>query len=106
MTTAAPDSTGWVLAAGAIVAVNEAIFIPAETGKAPDFGSVWRIAPAAAGLAVGFALLGRALPGFASGLAKLLVVAVLVFPVGNAPTPLENAAAIVSKTSGKLGRKP
>lgn len=92
------ESTGWVLAAGGIVAVNEAVFVPAETGKAPDFGSVWRLLPATALLAVGLAGLERATPQFAAGVAKLLVLAVLVFPVGNAPTPLQNAAALVSGT--------
>ncbi|HEY1622124.1 MAG TPA: hypothetical protein VGG25_31190 [Streptosporangiaceae bacterium] len=87
-------STSWVLAAGGIAAANEALFVPAETGKAPDFGSVWRILPATGLLAVGLALLGQAVPGFATGIAKLLVVGVLVFPVGNAPTPLQNAAKL------------
>jgi hypothetical protein len=90
------DSTGWVLAAGGIVAVNEAIFVPAETGKAPDFSSVWKILPATALLAVGLSLLERAVPEFATGMAKLLVLAVLVFPIGNAPTPLQNAEKLVS----------
>lgn len=94
------DSTGWVLAAGAIVAVNEAVFAPIETGKAPDYGSVWRLAPATALLAVGLAGLERAMPGFATGLAKLLVIAVLVFPIGKAPTPLQNAASVV----GAIGK--
>ena len=88
------QSTGWVLAAGGIAAANEAIFVPAETGKPPDFSSVWRILPATALLALGLAGLEQAVPGFATGIARLLVVAVLVFPVGNAPTPLENAAKL------------
>jgi hypothetical protein len=98
-------STGWVLAAGAIEAVNEAVFVPAETGKAPDFTSVWKILPAAGLLAVGLAFLEKAVPEFAVGMAKLLVVAVLVFPVGNAPTPLQNAAKLVSKT-GQIAANP
>lgn len=92
------ESTGWVLAAGGIAAVNEAVFVPAETGKAPDFGSVWRLLPATALLAIGLAGLERAIPQFATGIAKLLVLGVLIFPIGNAPTPLENAAKLVSKT--------
>lgn len=94
------ESTGWILAAGGIVAVNEAVFVPAETGKLPDFTSVWRILPATALLAVGLAFLERAVPQFATGIAKLLVVGVLVFPIGNAPTPLQNASKLVS-ASGK-----
>jgi hypothetical protein len=92
------ESTGWVLAAGGIVAVNEAIFVPTETGKPPDFTSVWKVAPAAGLLAVGLALLEKAIPEFAVGMAKLLVLAVLVFPVGNAPSPLQNAATVVAGT--------
>ena len=92
------DSTGWVLAAGGIVAANEALFVPAETGKPPDFTSVWKLLPATALLAVGLAALEKAVPQFATGMAKLLVLAVLVFPIGNAPTPLQNAAKLVSAT--------
>lgn len=98
------ESTGWVLAAGAIVAVNEAAFVPAETGKPPDFASVWKILPATALLAVGLSFLERAVPEFATGIAKLLVFAVLVFPIGNAPTPLQNAATVVSGT-GKAAKE-
>jgi hypothetical protein len=93
-------SAGWVIAAGSIAAVNEAVFVPAVAGKGPDFGSVWRIVPATALLAVGMALLERAVPPFAVGLSKLLVFAVLVFPVGNAPAPVEEAAKLVT-ASGK-----
>lgn len=92
------QSTSWVLAAGGIVAVNEALFVPAETGKPPNFGSVWRLLPATGLLAIGLAGLEKAVPEFATGIAKLLVLAVLVFPVGNAPTPLQNAAKLVNKT--------
>jgi hypothetical protein len=87
---------GWTVAAGSIVAVNEAIFVPAEGGQPPDFSSVWRLVPATALLAIGLDFVDRAVPGFGSGIAKLLVFAVLVFPVGNAPTPLANAAKVVS----------
>lgn len=96
-------STSWVLAAGGIAAVNEAVFVPAETGKPPDFGSVWRLLPATAFLAIGLGALEKAVPQFATGIAKLLVLAVLVFPVGNAPTPLQNAAKLVSATGKAAG---
>lgn len=91
-------SAGWVIAAGSIAAVNEAVFVPAVAGKAPDFGPVWRIVPATALLAAGMALLERAVPAFAVGLARLLLFAVLVFPVGNAPSPVQEAAKLVTAT--------
>jgi hypothetical protein len=89
------ESTGWVLAASGIVAVNEALFIPIEEHKAPDYGSIWRLLPVTALLALGLAGLEKATPEFAVGLAKLLLLGVLIFPVGNAPTPLESASRIV-----------
>lgn len=93
-------STGWVLAAGGIVAANEVLFVPIEEHKAPDIGAVWRLMPATFLLALGLAGLEKAIPEFAVGLAKLLVLGVLVFPVGNAPTPLQSAAALVSPPKG------
>lgn len=97
------QSTGWILTAAGIVAVNEAVFVPVETGRAPDFTYLWRLAPATALLALGLAGLEKAVPEFATGIAKLLVLGVLVFPVGNAPTPLQSAARLVSK-SGQAAR--
>lgn len=96
-------SAGWVIAAGSIAAVNEALFVPLTEKKAPDFGSVWRIVPATALLAVGMSLLERAVPTFAVGLSKLLLFAVLVFPVGKAPAPLTTAATLVSATGKAAG---
>lgn len=85
------QSTGWVLAAAGIVGANEALFVPAEGGKPPDFTAVWRLIPAAGLLALALAGLETMAPEFAVGLARLLLLGVLVFPVGNAPTPLESA---------------
>lgn len=88
------ESPGWVLAAGGIVAVNEALFTPIEEGKPIDFGPIWRLAPATILLALGLAGLEKVTPTFAVGLAKLLVLGVFLFPVGNAPSVLDNATKI------------
>ena len=88
------EATGWVLAAGGIIAVNEAIFTPIEEGKPLDFGPVWRLIPATVLLALGLAGLEKEVPQFAIGLAKLLVLGVFIFPVGNAPSVLENATKL------------
>lgn len=89
------DSTGWVVAAGAIAAANEAVFAPAADGKPVPWDSVWRLVPATALLALGLAGLEQLAPQFASGLAKLLVVGVLVFPVGNAGAPIDNVNKVL-----------
>ena len=89
------ESTGWILAAGGIVAANEVLFVPTEEHKPPDIGAVWRLLPVTFLLALGMAGLEKAVPEFAVGMSKLLVLGVLVFPVGKAPTPLQSAAALV-----------
>lgn len=90
-------STGYILAAAGIVAANEAIFAPAAAGKAPltgvDFN--WRIVPATAIAAFTLAGLEQLSEPLGKGLAVLALVAVLVIPVGNAPTPVENASKML-----------
>jgi hypothetical protein len=89
-------STGPVILAGALAASNEALFSPLAGGKSADWGSVWRLVPVTAGLALGLALLEKAAPQFAVGLAWLLVGGVFVFPPGHAGSILAN----VNKTLG------
>jgi hypothetical protein len=86
---------GYVLAAGGIVAANDAVFVPLETGKAPWTEMNWRIVPATALLAGALTGLDKLAPGFGKGLAMLTLLAVLVIPFGNAGTPLENASKLV-----------
>lgn len=90
------ESTGIVLAAGGITAVNEALFAPLAGGSAATFN--WRIIPATAGLALALAALEHLAPGFAVGLAWLSLGTVLLVRFGNAPTPLENALKIMGYT--------
>lgn len=91
-------STGPVLAIGAITAANEVLFAPLAGSGHVHFN--WRIVPAVAGLALGLAALERIAPDFAVGLAWLGVLTVLVVPVGNAPTPVENANRLLGFTKG------
>jgi hypothetical protein len=88
-------STGPVLAAGAIAAVNEALLGPLASGKPADFGAVFRLIPVTAGLAIGLALLERAVPGFATGLAWLLVAGVVLFPPGHQASVIANASKLL-----------
>lgn len=86
-------STGLVLAAGGIALANEAVFAPAERGTPPAIN--WRIVPATVILAVTLAGLEQLAPGFARGLAGLVVLTVLLVPVGNAGTPLDNLTKMI-----------
>jgi hypothetical protein len=91
-------STGPVLAAGAIVFVNEAVLAPAA-GQGPATWN-WRVIPAVAALALALDGLEHIAPGFAKGLAWLTLATALIVPVGNAPTPFATA----SKALGFTGK--
>ena len=89
------SAVGLVLAAGGIAAVNEAVFVPVSQGK--DFSTsirsdtnLWRIIPATAILAIVLNGLEHVSEPLGKGLAALVLMAVLIVPVGNAPTPLQN----------------
>lgn len=94
------SAAGIVLAAGGIAAANEAIFVPISKGR--DFATsiktdsnLWRLVPATAILALTLTGLEKVSEPLGKGLAGLILLAVLILPVGNAPTPLENAAKMV-----------
>jgi hypothetical protein len=93
------ESTGIVLAVGAVTAANELVFAPLD-GQKIRFN--WRLVPATAGLALALGLLEHLSRPFAVGLAWLSLLAVLTVRFGNAPTPLENAVQIM----GYGGKKP
>lgn len=90
-------STGYILAAGAIVAANEAIFAPVAEGKQPltSVNFNWRIIPATAVAAFTLAGLEQISEPLGKGLAILALLTVLITPIGNAPTPLENATKML-----------
>lgn len=107
-------STGFVLAAGGVAAANEVFFAPlASTGnpstKAIDAAESfnWRLIPATLILAGLLAGIEKVAPDFAVGLGGLVLLSVLVIPVGNAPTPLENIASVTTAGSTFVtGGKP
>lgn len=92
-------AAGFVLAAGAIALANDAIFAPVEAGKTPlsDLGANWRIIPATGILAVLLTGVESVSPKFGAGLGMLVLLSVLVIPFGNAGTPLESLANLVSQ---------
>jgi hypothetical protein len=86
------SSTGYVLTAGFVAASNDMFFGP----KGVDLTNVnWRIVPATGIMALMLAGIGTVSPEFATGLGALVLLSVLIVPVGNAPTPLENLAKFV-----------
>jgi hypothetical protein len=90
------SAAGLVLAAGGIAAANEAIFVPISEHKSLGASvitdtNIWRIVPATAILAIVLNGLEKLSEPLGKGLAGLVLLAVLIIPVGNAPTPIENA---------------
>jgi hypothetical protein len=95
-------AAGFVVAAGAIVLANEAIFVPIDQGGSPLKNINWRIVPATAILALMLTGIEKLAPEFGAALGGLVLVSVLVLPVGNAPTPLENLATLTTSGSKKV----
>lgn len=86
------ESTGFVLAAAGIAAANEAIFAPAAQHKPLWVDFNWRIIPATAIAAIACAGLEQLSEPLGKGLAVLALLAVLMIPVGNAPSPIDNVS--------------
>lgn len=89
------SSTGYILAAAGIAAANEAIFAPAATGQPLWVNFNWRIVPATALAAITLAGLEQVSEPLGKGLAMLALLSVLIVPVGNAPTPVQNASKLL-----------
>jgi hypothetical protein len=89
------ESTGYVLAAAGIAAANEAIFAPVATGRPLWVDFNFRLIPATALAALTLAGLEKLSPPLGKGLAMLAILAVFILPVGNAPSPIENATALL-----------
>jgi hypothetical protein len=85
-------STGIILVVGGISFANEAVFAPIASGGDIRSDWNWRIIP---GTLIAAAVLGaveQVSPKLAVGLAYISLVTVLLTRVGNAPSPVENAA--------------
>jgi hypothetical protein len=92
------QSTGLVLTAGGIVVANELIFAPMEAGKTANLSTFnWRIVPATAVLALVLGGLEKLSKPLGVGLAGLALLSILIVPVGNAPTPIDNASKLFGK---------
>lgn len=89
------QSTGYILAAAGIAAANEAIFAPAATGQPLWVNFNWRIVPATAIAALTLAGLEQLSEPLGKGLAMLALLTVLMFPVGNAPSPIDNLSKML-----------
>jgi hypothetical protein len=94
------ESTGFVLAAGGIVALNDlltAMQTANKKGGNPDWWDAinWRILPATAVMAGVLAGIESMAPAFGKGLGMLVLLSVLVVPVGNASTPLTNLSTVL-----------
>lgn len=93
-------AAGFVVAAGAIVAANEVIFVPIQSGSPAWNNLNWRIVPATAIMALLLSGVESLAPEFGAALGGLVLLSVLVIPFGNAPSPLQNLASAVK--GGKL----
>jgi hypothetical protein len=89
------ESTGFILAAAGITAANEAIFAPVATGRPLWVDFNWRIIPATAIAALTLAGLEQISVPLGKGLAMLALLTVLILPMGNAPSPVENATKML-----------
>jgi hypothetical protein len=90
------SAAGWVLAAGGVAAANEVVFAPIEGHGSPVSNFNWRLIPATAILALTLTGFEKLAPDFGNALGMLAFMVVLVAPMGNAATPLENASNIVA----------
>lgn len=89
------ESTGYILAAAGIAAANEAIFVPAVAGKPLWQNFNWRIIPAAGIAALTLAGIEQVSKPLGVGLAMLALFSAVLIPVGNAPSPIDNASKLL-----------
>lgn len=93
------ESTGFILAAAGIVVANELVFAPVAENQ-PIFQHFnWRILPATAIAAVTLAALEKLSHPLGVGLSVLALLVVLIKPMGNAPSILDNASTYLQKAN-------
>lgn len=91
------QSTGVILAVGAISMTNELVFAPLA-GKGnikTDIKTAWRIPVATLVAAVCLGGLEKISPKLATGLAYTALISVLLARMGNAPAPVENLSKVL-----------
>jgi hypothetical protein len=90
-----PSAPGIFLAAGAVTLANEAVFAPVSSGGKITADFNWRVIPATLLGALAFGGLAQVAPGFAAGLAGLVLLTVLLVPMGKAGSPVANASKML-----------
>lgn len=92
------ESTPYILAAAGIVAANEVIFAPIVEHKQPLANFNWKLIPAVTIAGLSLAALEKLSPPLGKGLAVLALLAALIMPFGNAPSPIDNASKALGLT--------
>jgi hypothetical protein len=95
------NSTGYVLAAGALVMANEAIFAPIVDHTAPWTSLNWRLVPATAVMAILIGGAEKLNAPFGKALGGLVLLSVLVIPFGKtADSPSSSILQNIAKVIG------
>lgn len=89
------SAPGIFLAAGAITLANEAVFAPVSSGGKITADFNWRLVPATLLGALALGGLAQIAPGFATGLAALVLLTVVLVPMGKAGSPVVNASKVL-----------
>lgn len=85
------------MAAAGIVVANEVIFSPVAANKPVWDNFNWRIIPATAIAALSLAGVEKISEPLGKGLAILALMVVIIQPMGNAPSPLDNVAKYLQR---------
>lgn len=91
------ESTGYILAAAGIVVANEVIFAPVAATKPVWDNFNWRIIPATAIATLSLAGIEKVSEPLGKGLAILALMVVIIKPMGNAPSPLDNVSKYLQR---------